>query len=174
MKNQKPLLTALILSVFLGLALTLFTCLTSCNSQPETVAGTRTESFDADWRFLKDSLPGAEVPDFNDSNWRVLDVPHDWSIEDLPGQNGEDIIGPFDKSAIDKMSSGYLVGGIAWYRKSFTINEEDKDKTAYLQFDGVYMNADVWLNGKHLGFHPYGYTPFFFDITSFLKSLRTV
>ena len=52
------------------------------------------------------------------------------------------------------MSSGYLVGGIGWYRKSFTIKEEDKDKIAYLQFDGVYMNSDVWLNGKHLGFHP--------------------
>ena len=169
MKNQKPLLTVLIFNAFLGLTVSLFTCLTSCDSKPETVAGARTESFDADWRFLKDSLSGAEAPDFNDSSWRVLDVPHDWSIEDLPGQNGEDIIGPFDKSSVDKMSSGYLVGGTAWYRKSFTINEEDKDKTAYLQFDGVYMNADVWMNGKHLGFHPYGYTPFFFDITSFLN-----
>ena len=112
---------------------------------------------------------GAENPDFNDSNWRILDVPHDWSIEDLPGQNGEDIIGPFDKSAIDKMSSGYLVGGTGWYRKSFTIREEDMNKVAWLKFDGVYMNSDVWLNGKHLGFHPYGYTPFCYDITSILN-----
>ena len=67
------------------------------------------------------------------------------------------------------MSSGYLVGGIGWYRKSFTINEADKNKIAYLQFDGVYMNSDVWLNGKHLGSHPNGYTPFYFDITSFLN-----
>ena len=67
------------------------------------------------------------------------------------------------------MSSGYLVGGIGWYRKSFTIKEADKDKIAYLQFDGVYMNSDVWLNGKHLGFHPYGYTPFYYNITSFLN-----
>jgi beta-galactosidase len=74
-------------------------------------------SFDDGWRFLKDSLSGPENPDFDDSNWRILDVPHDWSIEDLPGQNGDDIIGPFDKSAIDKMSSGYLVGGVGWYRK---------------------------------------------------------
>lgn len=96
-------------------------------------------------------------------------MPHDWSIEDVPGQNGEDIIGPFDKSAVDRMSSGYLVGGIGWYRKNFTIKEEDKYKIVYLQFDGVYMNADVWLNGKHLGFHPYGYTPFYYDITSFLS-----
>ena len=67
------------------------------------------------------------------------------------------------------MSSGYLVGGIGWYRKSFTLKEADKNKIAYLQFDGVYMNSDVWLNGKHLGFHPYGYTPFYYDITSFLN-----
>jgi beta-galactosidase len=169
MKKQKPFLTALILSGFLGLSASIFLCLNSCSNQPETVANARTTSFDEDWHFLKDSLSGAEAPDFNDSNWRVLDVPHDWSIEDLPGQNGEDIIGPFDKSAIDRMSSGYLVGGIGWYRKSFTLKEEDKDKIACLQFDGVYMNADVWLNGKHLGFHPYGYTPFYYDITSFLN-----
>ena len=67
------------------------------------------------------------------------------------------------------MSSGYLVGGTGWYRKSFTIKEADKDKVAFLKFDGVYMNSDVWLNGKHLGFHPYGYTPFYYDITSFLN-----
>ncbi len=153
----------------MGLMTSMFFGFTSCSKQPKTEVISRTVSFDDGWRFIKDSLSGAEDPDFNDSSWRILDVPHDWSIEDLPGQNGEDIIGPFDKSAIDRMSSGYLVGGIGWYRKSFTINEEDKDKIACLQFDGVYMNADVWLNGKHLGFHPYGYTPFYYDITSFLN-----
>jgi beta-galactosidase len=96
-------------------------------------------------------------------------VPHDWSIEDLPGQNGVDIIGPFDRSAIDKGSSAYLVGGSSWYRKYFTIREEDKLKIAYLQFEGICMGSDVWLNGKHLGFHPYGYTPFYYDITSSLN-----
>jgi beta-galactosidase len=169
MKKQKFLLIALILSASLGLMASMFFGLTSCSKQPATDLISRTVSFDDGWRFLKDSLSGVENPDFNDSNWRILDVPHDWSIEDLPGQNGEDIIGPFDKSAVDRMSSGYLVGGIGWYRKSFTIKQEDKDKIAYLQFDGVYMNSDVWLNGNHLGFHPYGYTPFNYDITSFLN-----
>ncbi|TFG41211.1 MAG: glycoside hydrolase family 2, partial [Bacteroidia bacterium] len=169
MKRQKSLFTALILSASLGLIGSMFFGLTSCSTQPAADIISRTVSFDEGWRFIKDSLPGAENPDFNDSNWRILDVPHDWSIEDLPNQNGEDVIGPFDKSAIDKMSSGYLVGGIGWYRKSFTLNEADKNKTTYLQFDGVYMNSDVWLNGKHLGFHPYGYTPFYYDITSFLN-----
>jgi beta-galactosidase len=169
MKKQKFILAALILSASLGLIASMYFGLTSCSKQPTSDLITRSISFDDGWRFLKDSLSGAENPDFNDSNWRILDVPHDWSIEDLPGQNDEDIIGPFDKSAIDKMSSGYLAGGIGWYRKNFIVKEEDKDKVAYLQFDGVYMNSDVWLNGKHLGFHPYGYTPFYYNITSFLN-----
>ncbi|MFZ2341251.1 MAG: glycoside hydrolase family 2 TIM barrel-domain containing protein [Bacteroidales bacterium] len=129
----------------------------------------RITSFDENWLFIRDTLSVAESPDFDDSDWRHISIPHDWSIEDLPGQNGVDIIGPFDKSAIDKGSSGYMTGGTGWYRKHFTINREDGDKKAYLQFDGVYMASDVWLNGRHLGFHPYGYTPFHYDITSFLN-----
>jgi beta-galactosidase len=126
-------------------------------------------SFDEGWRFIKDNPSGAENPAFDDSKWRKLDVPHDWSIEDLPGQDGENIIGPFDKSSVDKMSSGYLVGGTGWYRKSFTLKEADNGKIICLQFDGVYMNSDVWINGRHLGFHPYGYTPFYYDVTSYLN-----
>ncbi len=67
------------------------------------------------------------------------------------------------------MGTGYTVGGTAWYRKSFVISEADKGKVAYLQFDGVYMNADVWVNGKHLGSHPYGYTSFWYNITPYLN-----
>jgi len=169
MKKQKCLLSALILNASLGLMASMFFGLTSCSNQQGSEITSNTLSFDDNWRFIKDSLSGAENPDFNDSSWRLLDVPHDWSIEDLPGQNGDSIIGPFDRSAIDRMSSGYLVGGTGWYRKSFTIKEADKDKIACLKFDGVYMNSDVWLNGKHLGFHPYGYTPFYYDITSYLN-----
>jgi len=169
MKKLKQPILKLSLSLFFYVSAFIFLFLTSCSNKPEAIFNARTTSFDEDWRFMKDSLSGAEAVDFNDSNWRVLDVPHDWSIEDLPGQNGVDIIGPFDRSAIDKGTSGYLSGGIGWYRKNFTINENDKDKIAYLQFDGVYMRSDVWLNGKHLGFHPYGYTPFYYDITSYLN-----
>lgn len=168
MKKQKYHSSALIMSAAFLLMTLISFCLTSC-SQPETKSASGAESFDNDWRFLKDSLAGAENPGFDDSGWRTLNVPHDWSIEDLPGQNGEDIIGPFSKSSVDKMSSGYIIGGIGWYRKSFIVKAEDSDKTAYLQFDGVYMNSDVWINGKHLGFHPYGYTPFCYDITSSLN-----
>jgi beta-galactosidase len=130
----------------------------------------RTLSFDEDWRFLKADPDDAEKPEFEDSNWKILDLPHDWSIEDLPGQDGESVSGPFSKASISKMGTGYTVGGTAWYRKHFTIDEADRDKTAYLQFDGVYMNSDVWINGKHVGNHPYGYTSFWHDITPFLNA----
>jgi beta-galactosidase len=169
MRKQKCLSAALLISALIGLTASVFCGLTSCTSQPGSEIIPGTISFDEGWKFIKDSVSGAENPGFHDSDWRTLDVPHDWSIEDLPGQNGVDIIGPFDKSAVDKMSSGYTVGGTGWYRKSFTVNEEDKNKIIYVQFDGIYMNSDVWLNGKHLGFHPYGYTPFYYNITSFLN-----
>ncbi len=169
MKMPKLFLLKRSLSLFFKLPALVFLFLFSGSKTDEISTSGRTTSFDDGWLFMKENLSGAEFPGFNDSGWRIVNVPHDWSIEDLPGQNGEDIIGPFDRSAIDKGSSAYMTGGIGWYRKEFIINEEDEHKIAYLQFDGVYMESDVWLNGNHLGFHPYGYTPFFYDITSYLN-----
>ena len=137
-----------------------FTITATCCSQQSKKVGTRTSSFDEDWRFIKDNPSGAESPDYDDSKWRTLDLPHDWSIEDLPGQIPDSIIGPFSKAAIGKMGTGYTIGGTAWYRKHFSIRKEDQNKTVYLMFDGVYMNSDVWVNGKPVGNHPNGYTSF--------------
>jgi len=93
-----------------------------------------------------------------------LDVPHDWSIEDLtPGS------GPLDPCAVGSHSTGYFVGGTAWYRKHFTVDTKHHDQRVHVHFDGVYMNADVWINGHHLGNHPYGYTAFWYDITPHLR-----
>lgn len=169
MKKPEQFLLNRILSLLFLLPALVFLSFISGSNPAKISSVTRITSFDEDWLFIRDSLSGAESPRFDDSGWRRISVPHDWSIEDLPGQNGVDIIGPFDKSAIDKGSSGYMTGGIGWYRKHFTIDKEDGDKKAYLQFDGVYMASDVWLNGRHLGFHPYGYTPFFHDITPYLN-----
>lgn len=116
------------------------------------------ELFDNDWLFYRGNAQGAENPAFNDKDWRKVDLPHDWSIEDLPGTNS-----PFSKGAVSQVSGGFTTGGIGWYRKHFTISK--KQKQVILQFDGVYMNATVWINGKKLGKHPYGYTTFSFDIT---------
>jgi beta-galactosidase len=146
-----------------------FIPLISCSLPEKKGGNNRTQSFDENWRFIKDNPLGAEDPAFDDSQWRVVDMPHDWSIEDLPGQDGDSIIGPFTKSSIGKMGTGYTVGGTAWYRKTFVIDRADQDKIAYLRFDGVYMNSDVWINGKHVGNHPYGYTSFYYNITPYLN-----
>jgi beta-galactosidase len=276
----------------------------------------RTLSFDQNWRFYRGEVPGAENPDFDDTAWRLLDVPHDWSIEDLPPreealaqelpavtgswrfQKGDDITwkaadfddsqwqsvalpntwerhsnytddnvygwyrrhidipaeyrgkdfylllgciddvdetflngqriggtgsfppdynsawdaqrryrvsaslvrgdgsdvlavrvfdmageggihragaksmraGPFDSAlSAGGASTGYVVGGTGWYRKHFTLAPSDTGKHVTICFDGVYMNADVWLNGRHLGNHPYGYTSFIYDLTPYLQ-----
>lgn len=120
--------------------------------------------FDDNWRFHRGAALGAENPLFNDTTWRQLDLPHDWSIEDIPGKQT-----PFDSTATGQANTGFTHGGIGWYRKHFVVPVSQKGKHLVLQFDGVYMNADVWLNGKRLGKHPYGYTSFWFDITDRVK-----
>lgn len=120
--------------------------------------------FDEGWSFYKGGAQNAEKIDFDDSKWRKIDLPHDWSIEDLPGSNS-----PFDPDAISQVGGGFTTGGTGWYRKSFKVNTEDTGKIIQVQFDGVYMNADVWINGQHLGNHPYGYTGFLYDISDKIK-----
>jgi beta-galactosidase len=115
-------------------------------------------NFDKDWRFLKDDVLGAETPSFDDSKWRKLDVPHDWSIE-----------GPYDINNPTGRGGGYLPAGIGWYRKSFKLNDIDASNKFYIEFDGVMANSDVWINGFHLGNRPYGYTSFCYDMTGHLK-----
>lgn len=124
----------------------------------------RNNLFDFGWRFHLGGALGAEGPSFNDSQWRLVDLPHDWSIEDLPGTTS-----PFNIEAISQVNGGFTTGGTAWYRKSFTIPQDLKDKHFILMFEGVYMNAEIWLNGELLGKHPYGYTSFWFDISGKLK-----
>jgi beta-galactosidase len=131
----------------------------------------RAISFDRDWRFIKDTLSGAENPSYDDRNWRLLNLPHDWSIEDLPNQNDSSILGPFTKFSVGKASTGYTEGGVGWYRKTFTLDNKFENKQIWISFEGVYMNADVWINGHYLGNHPYGYTSFNYNLTEFLNPL---
>ena len=128
----------------------------------------RAVSFDAHWRFKKENPAGAEKPTYVDDRWRKLDLPHDWSIEDLPVQIPDSIVGPFSKGAVSGRDGGFLVGGTAWYRKRFVLDKNAVGKQTYITFDGVYMNADVWINGHHLGNHPNGYTSFSYDLTPYL------
>jgi beta-galactosidase len=128
----------------------------------------RQRLFDDNWRFKKDSFD-ASAFSFDDSKWRVLDLPHDWSIEDLSNQKVDTAAGPFSRSSIGQSATGFTVGGTGWYRKKFTIAKADEKKLFTIHFDGVYMNSDVWLNGHLLGNHPYGYTPFYYDLTPYLN-----
>jgi len=130
----------------------------------------REMSFDDNWKFSLQDVKGAEKPSFNDKTWRSIDLPHDWSIEKLPGQEAGKVIGPFSKESKGTTATGYTVGGVGWYRKTFTINPKEKSQITIINFDGVYMNCDVWINGKFLGNHPYGYTAFDYDISSYLNS----
>jgi beta-galactosidase len=123
--------------------------------------------FDASWKFHRGDVSNAENKNFNDKNWRILDLPHDWSIEDLPDQS-DSVIGPFSAKSVGATATGYTVGGIGWYRKHFTLNNSS-DKEVVIYFDGVYMNSDVYINGHLLGNHPYGYTPFSYNLTPYLK-----
>lgn len=126
--------------------------------------------FDNDWKFFRGDIKGAEDPSFDDQTWRDIDLPHDWSIENLPTPDSGNVIGPFSREESQgKRATGYVVGGIGWYRKHFTLDKGDRAKIIKILFDGVYMNADLWINGNHLGNHPYGYTPFSFDLTRYLK-----
>ncbi len=114
-------------------------------------------SMDPGWRFTLGDPAGAERPGFDDRAWRRLDLPHDWSIEGTPRQ---------DAPGGGRM--GYFPAGIGWYRKAFRVPAAARGRDAWLEFDGVYMNSDVWINGYHLGRRPYGYVSFAYDVTRHL------
>jgi len=120
--------------------------------------------FNEDWIFYRGSQIGAEKPNFNDSAWRKLDLPHDWSIEDLPGKDS-----PFDRNAVGQQSTGFTVGGTGWYRKHFLISGKNKGQRIIIRFDGIYSNAEIWMNGLSVGKQPYGYSTFEFDISDKVK-----
>ena len=119
-----------------------------------------TELFDFGWKFHYGDLEKGQSVSMDTESWKVIDLPHDWSIEDLPGTDS-----PLDSLAPGGIDYGYFTGGTSWYRKEFTLEPGKTDARIFIQFDGVYMNCDVWLNGQFLGNHPYGYTSFTYDIT---------
>ncbi|MDR1273534.1 MAG: DUF4982 domain-containing protein [Odoribacteraceae bacterium] len=108
------------------------------------------------WQFHLGDLPGASQPDFNAGRWRMLDLPHDWSVEG--------VLSPDAASC-----TGFLPGGVGWYRKCLTIPAEKSGKKVYLYFEGVYNRAEVFLNGHSLGTRPNGYVSFVLDATPFVE-----
>jgi beta-galactosidase len=124
----------------------------------EAVSGRHRDSFDFDWKFFSGDAPGAQIPDFEDAAWRAVDLPHDWSIE-----------GPYSESAPSSGPGGYLPMGVGWYRKRFRIGGSAQDRLVLLEFDGIYQNSEVWINGHALGLRPYGFVPFAYDLTPHLR-----
>jgi len=145
-------------ALLLGAFITFFT--TSCSLNESSRIH---KQFDTNWKFHQGKLSGAEDPRFDISGWRELDLPHDWSIEDIPGTDS-----PFDSTSVGARGTGFAVGGTGWYAKEFVLDESYTGKRVDILFEGIYMNSDVWLNGHHLGNHPYGYTSFHYDITDHL------
>ena len=117
------------------------------------------QCFDKGWRFILADTAAMASPEYHDAFWRQLDVPHDWAIE-----------GDFYAGNPSGAGGGALPGGIGWYRKTFEIGPSAGSGTVegekyFLEFDGVYMNATVYVNGQKVGFRPYGYSSFSYDIT---------
>jgi len=118
----------------------------------------RKQLFDYDWKFSLSDTPTAGADNFDDSSWRKLDLPHDWSIE-----------GKLEQNNPMKGAGGYFPAGTGWYRKKFNIPSTWKGKCISVYFEGVYMNSEVFVNGKSLGVHPYGFTSFDYDLSQLLQ-----
>ncbi|HEY5226962.1 MAG TPA: glycoside hydrolase family 2 TIM barrel-domain containing protein, partial [Opitutaceae bacterium] len=115
--------------------------------------------FDAGWQFLQADALGAERTRFDDTGWRAVDLPHDWSIA-----------GPFDPANTTGGAGGFLPSGVGWYRKQFDAGSFPAESRVFIQFDGVMANSDVWVNGHLLGHRPYGYVGFEYELTPFLAA----
>jgi len=117
-----------------------------------------TESFNKDWKFFLGDVKEASNEDFNDAGWRSLQLPHDWSIEL-----------PFDSTSPTGTGGGALRGGIGWYRKTFNLPASSKGRNIFIDFDGVYCNSEVFVNGHSLGLRPNGFISFRYDLTPYVK-----
>ena len=146
---MKKNLLLIFLSVIIGM--------TSCSPSQNDNTRQRT-SFNDNWRFSLGDVEGTSVFTFDDNDWRQLNLPHDWAIE-----------GDFSKDNPSGIGGGALPGGIGWYRKTFVADEAYAGKKVFIDFDGVYMNSEVFINGHSLGKRPYGYISFRYDLTPYLK-----
>ncbi|MGN1181740.1 MAG: sugar-binding domain-containing protein, partial [Faecalibacillus sp.] len=120
-----------------------------------TQSSERTIQINRGWKFYLGTSSQAQNKTFDDSSWKDVNLPHDFSITQSYTTSGE-------------AESGFLPGGTGWYRKSLTFDSSYSDKTVVLNFDGVYSDAYVYVNGQYIGEHHYGYTSFAFDISDYI------
>lgn len=137
--------------------------------------------FNNGWKFHSGPLANAEQPAYNDKDWRVLDLPHDWSVEPVTYQCEGVTTGPFSRLSEKRYPAGKQMGGGAWdvgqtlggegwYRKEFTVPQEDAGKCVTLYIEAASSQSEIWVNGKKVYFNAYSYTPFKLDITSHLNA----
>ena len=119
--------------------------------------GLRGQSFNENWKFYQGDVSGGQEISCEDSNWEDINLPHDWSI-----------FNPIHCDSPASSHGGYMDGGIGWYRKTFIVPVDYKEKKVFINFDGAYMNSHVWVNGNSLGTRPYGYISFEYDLTPYL------
>lgn len=136
---------------------TLTTLLAAALLAGSALAQRQEQKLDTGWRFSKTDPGAAMQPRFDDSGWRQVRVPHDWSMDE-----------PFRPEL--GSGNGYAAGGVAWYRRTFRVDAAQQGRVARVTFDGVYERAQVWLNGHYLGGRPYGYSSFQFELTPYLKT----
>ncbi len=115
----------------------------------------------ADWKFCLADVTGADYMGYDDSAWRSINLPHDWSVEHI-----------FDRA--NASGTGYLPGGTAWYRKHFTLPDDIAGKRVRIIFGGIYKHSCVWINSNYLGGWAYGYSTFTFDISEFVRAGENV
>ncbi len=121
------------------------------------------------WRFAPTELAGAEMMDYDDSTWKPVDLPHDFSLIPLPGGDNDEQIGPFSKLSPGRNATGHVMGGTGWYRKIIKTDKNFEGKLVKICFDGTYNETKVWVNGIMVGNHVNGYTPYYYDITDALN-----
>lgn len=137
--------------LFLFICTVLFSC-SSSKKVRENV------DFTEGWKFYLGDDSTAYNTQYDDAKWRILDLPHDWSIE-----------ADFSLKNPATPGGGALPGGIGWYRKDFIVDKSDEGKNVYIDFDGIYWNSKVWINGHLLGERPNGYISFRYDLTPYIK-----
>jgi beta-galactosidase/beta-glucuronidase len=134
-------------------ALAILLAATSLHAKPQFG---RAELFNKNWKFHLSDVKEASVPTFDDSKWRVLNLPHDWSVEGT--------LSP-DKASCQ----GFLPGGIGWYRKTFVVPDDRKNEKVFIYFEGVYNRSEVFINGTSVGKRPNGYISFMYDLTPYIQ-----
>jgi len=157
-----PMKTSLKIHLAILAAGSAFLSIHAAGAKPAAEPVRVTENFDAGWKFFKGDAAGAEGSGFDDRSWRTVNLPHDWSIE-----------GPFAQTNKAGGAGAFLPGGVAWYRKEFSLPETFVNKRVFIEFDGVMANSDVWINGFHLCHRPNGYVSFGYQLTGTVLNFGT-